>query len=565
MISWIQRTFQHHFRTVFGVLLAVTIISFIVTIGAGPGIGRSDRGDVKREFFGYNLASQGDMGLVMNDAALSIELQVGSSGSDEEQVKTYALERIAALKLADAWSIPPATSSEITDFIKGLRIFAGADGQFDVSRYNSFRDSLKVDSRTSEADIVRVIADQVRVAKVQELLDGPGYVLPADVKRELLRADTTWTIATATVDYASYAPSIAVPDAALEKYYHDNAAKYQIPQRILASTIDFPTAGYAGGVKVTDAEVRSFYDANPGRFPAPKDATEDKGAAKPGQAPAKPKAPDPAADFAAVRPQVEAALRLERAKDLAAKAASDLAFALYEGKVAAGPDLDSFIASRKLTLKPLAPFSTESGPAELGASSDINDAVAKLDAQHYYSEAVTTNAGAAILIWKGTVPARQPALAEVREKVRADYVDAEKRRSFADLGKTLRGIIESRMKAGDSFAKAAEAAQAAQNVKIEVKSLPAFTFRARPQDLSEAAGGALEHLEKGQVSDMIAEADKGTIVAALDKKLPDLSEASPQYAEMRGMLAAYTTRQTASAYLSEIVAQELKRTESVVK
>jgi len=33
MISWIQRSFQHHFRMVFGVLLAVTIISFIFTIG----------------------------------------------------------------------------------------------------------------------------------------------------------------------------------------------------------------------------------------------------------------------------------------------------------------------------------------------------------------------------------------------------------------------------------------------------------------------------------------------------------------------------------------------------
>jgi peptidyl-prolyl cis-trans isomerase D len=40
MISWIQRTFQHHFRTIFAILLALTIISFIFTIGASPGIGR---------------------------------------------------------------------------------------------------------------------------------------------------------------------------------------------------------------------------------------------------------------------------------------------------------------------------------------------------------------------------------------------------------------------------------------------------------------------------------------------------------------------------------------------
>ena len=92
MISWIQRTFQHHFRTVFAILLAVTIISFIVTIGATPGIGRGDRRDIRRDFFGHNLASQEDMGRVMGDASLSVELQAGYAGLDAERIKLYALQ-----------------------------------------------------------------------------------------------------------------------------------------------------------------------------------------------------------------------------------------------------------------------------------------------------------------------------------------------------------------------------------------------------------------------------------------------------------------------------------------
>jgi len=50
MISWIQRTFQQHFKTVFAVLLGLIIISFVFTIGAAPGIGRADRATLKREF-----------------------------------------------------------------------------------------------------------------------------------------------------------------------------------------------------------------------------------------------------------------------------------------------------------------------------------------------------------------------------------------------------------------------------------------------------------------------------------------------------------------------------------
>jgi peptidyl-prolyl cis-trans isomerase D len=178
---------------------------------------------------------------------------------------------------------------------------------------------------------------------------------------------------------------------------------------------------------------------------------------------------------------------------------------------------------------------------------------------------VPTNSGAAILIWKGAVPARQPALAEVRDKVRADYTENEKRKRFVDLGRTLRGLIESRMKAGDPFDKAVAAAQASQGAKMEAKALPTFTLRDRPQDLSQSVAGALEHLEKGQVSEMIMDGDKGIIVGALDKKAPDLSETGPRFAEMRTLIAAFTARQGASSYLSEIVAQELKRTENVVK
>jgi peptidyl-prolyl cis-trans isomerase D len=572
MISWIQRTFQHHFRTVFAVLLAVTIISFIATIGATPGVGRAERRDVKRDFFGYNLASQEDMGRVISDASMSIELQMGSGGVDPEQVKQYALERVAALHLADEWHIPAATPAEVTDYIKTLGMFKGQDGQFDANRYNSFRDSLKLGSQASEGDIARVIGDQVRVQKVEQLLDGPGYVLPADVKTQLVLSDTTWTIATATVDYASFAPDIKASDAELEKYYKDNAAKYQIPQRIVAGYIDYPASNYLNDVKLSELDIRAYYDANPARFPAPKPKVDDKAAAKPDAAkPADaaastpPNKPDSSADYALVKPQVETALRLERARQLAAKAASDLAFALYEAKVTAGPAFDSFLSARKLKIAALAPFSQEAGPAELGNSPDISEALPKLDAQHFYSESVTTPVGAAILIWKGTLPPKQPALADVREKVKSDYLDNEKRKLFVDLGRTLKGLMETRLKAGDTFEKAVAFAASDKKVKIEEKALPAFDLKDRPKDVDQSLTASLEHLDKGQISDMAVEADKGTFVFALDKKAPDLKETSPRFAEMRGMLAGYMARQSASTYLNDLVSQELKRTEIAVK
>ena len=514
MISWIQRSFQHHFKTVFAVLLAVTIISFILTIGATPGIGRADRRVVSRDFFGYNLASRDDMGRIMNEAALSLELQVGSnSGLDETQLRNYALQRVAAVQLAEGWHLPAATTGEETSYIRSLRIFADQNGSFDPARYANFRASLRNNTGTSEAEIARVISDDVHALKAEQLLDGPGYVLTDDVKGQLILADTTWTLATATVDYASFQPTIKPTEAELAKFYQDNDFRYEIPARIVATCLDFSAASYTSQVK---------------------------GAADEKQ-------------------------RLDKAKRMAAKAASDVAYALYESKVTPGAELDAFLAARKLTPKPLAPFAADAGPAELGGSPDVAQAASVLDSRQFYSEALPTPTGAAILLWKESLPARKPLLSEVKAKVAADYAENERRKRFVDLGRTLRGFLEARIKAGDSFDKAAAAAGAANGVKIEAKTLSAFALRSRPKDLNQTVAGELENLGKGQVSEMAVDADKGYLVYAIDKKLPNLSPGGPEFAQMRASLALYTARMNSSSYLDEIVAQELKRTEPSAK
>ena len=237
MISWIQRYFAHHFKTIFAVLLATTIISFIFTIGASPGIGRGDRRVVEREFFGYNLSLQDESQRLMGDASLSANLQLGSASDlDADQIQNYAFQRAGVLHLADEWHIPASTTTEVADMIKTLRLFTGQDGQFDPKAYATFRDNLKTNPRgITEADIARVIGEDVRSKKVQDLLAGPGYVLSSDVKLQLSRADTSWTLATATADYASFTPALKATDADLAKYFDENSFRYEIPPRVVAS------------------------------------------------------------------------------------------------------------------------------------------------------------------------------------------------------------------------------------------------------------------------------------------------------------------------------------------
>ncbi len=556
MISWIQRTFQQHFKTVFAVLLGLIIISFVFTIGAAPGIGQAERASLKREFFGYNLGSSVDQQRLMGDAGLSANLQVGY-GLEAEQIQNYAFQRAATLHLADELHLPAATSAEIAEQIKTLRAFAGPDGQFDAATYKTFRDNLKSNPRLTEADIARVLADDVRADKVQKLLGGPGYVLPSDIKNQLARADTTWTLVTATLDYTSFNPAIPATDVELTKFFEESSFRYEIPPRMVATYADFPASEYLAQVSLNEADVRAYYDSNPARFPKP---------AADAKAPAPVKV-DAAADYAVVRPQVELAIKNERAQRLAAKAASDFVFSLYEAKAVAGsPALANILASRKSALKTLAPFTREAGPAEFGpAATTVAEEAFKLGKDRAYTEAVPTPNGAAVLFWQDTQPARKPAFAEVKTKVSLDYLENEKRKRFVELGRTLRSLIENGLKAGDTFEKATTAAATGTSAKIETKAVAAFTLRNRPQDLDYTVLSTLERLEKGQVSDLAIAADKGTYVYVLDKKIPDFTPTNPLYAETRTQLGTYTARLGSSAYLAEIVETELKRSEPKVK
>lgn len=545
MITWIQTYFQKHFRSIFAVLLGITILSFVFGINASGGFGRPDRQTADRLFFGHNLSSEQDGGRLMRDGANSARLK-GASQLEDSMIQQYALTRVAALALADELHLPIPSEKEVASYISTLRLFQDQQGRFDQKRYSEFADGLKGNTQLTTVDVNRIFRDDTRIEAVNKLIGGPGYVLPADVRDLLSRTDAKWSIAVATLDYASFDAGVTVTDEALKKFFEEKTGNYEVPPRAKLSAVQFNSEEFIPvGVPMPEEQLRAFYNTNLARFPVPPD-TAAKDAA----------APVAGADnFAKVRPQVEAAFRAEMGSRAAVKVANDFAVALYERKAKANSaELTAFLASQKRTATAIEPFSPDTPPAAMPWLAYYGEQVSRLSQERYFSDPLPTPNGAVILLWNDALPSYQPGLAEVREKVASDYKENEKRKRFVAQGQMLNAKLNAAVKAGTPFEKAAA------DSKLEVKPFTNFTLQDTPKDLPASAREALQTVKVGEVAPMIFTGEKGLLVYAAQKQLPDLTPGSPRFTEVRTRLMGYISSATGNAILGGLVKDELDKT-----
>ncbi|WP_438482137.1 hypothetical protein [Oleiharenicola lentus] len=548
MISWIQRTFQQHTKLVFFFLLFAVTIPFVFTIGA-PGVGSAGTKLNKRDFFHVNLGNEEEVRKVMLDGQLSAQLRMNYQAMQNPQA--YSLQRVAGIALADKFHLPQPTADQVSSFVATLPAFRTEQGGFDQARYTQFADSLKAGSQISAADVNRVLRDDVRLEQLGKVVGGPGYVLPYDVKQQLIRSDSSWTVQVATLDYASFNPTIATPDDVLKKFHEDNSFRYEIPARPRMSYVEFKNADFLPPVAPTEAELRAFYNQNQARFPVPAEADKK-------DAPSITPAAAPVDNFPKVRAQVETALKEAAGATHASKAANDLTVALYEQKLTANsPQLTAFLAGQRRPALAIAPFAPDNPPADKPWLGYYGENFSRLNQERFFTDPLQTETGFVVLFWNESLPAHKPLFAEVRERVLADYKEGEKRKLFAAKGTALRAQLQAAATAGaDAFNKAATAE------KLEVKSYANFNLREQPKDMPYPALSTLQTLEKGQVSEMASAADKGYLVYAQDKKLPDVSPASPRYIELQKQLMTFTAGTNENSYLGRLVEEELKRTET---
>ncbi|MEM8868686.1 MAG: hypothetical protein AAGC73_10525 [Verrucomicrobiota bacterium] len=548
MISWIQQRLIRHGRWIFLVLLAIIIVAFVFTIGNTPGCTSNTSNYEPNEFYGYDLNSSVEIGPISQRVALSALLNTGRPIQNQQQFENLAMGRIAALNLADAIGIPRPDADAIAIYLRSKAAFRGPDGKFSADAYSNFIDSIESDPQTDQALVVAVLEEDYRLEQVTTALRGPGYVLPAEALAQIKRDQTTYSLSTANVFYAAFDPEIETPESALIDFYEANKLQYEIPERIEASYIVFPSENYTDLVgEIEETELRQHFISNRAQFVAEYEAANPPAAEEATETEETSEAPEAQApvSFEDVRESVTSSLSSEKALRLSNEAAQAFAYSLYRDEVARdSAAFNALMSSAGLSPSKIEPF-TAADAAQSSLSPEMFAAAFDLSGSRYYSDAYAIEGGYAVLIYEGRIAPEIPPVEAVEETVKIAYLASEKRRLFNEEGLRLKAELDAKLAEEIAFTEAAEA------LELSTKTFEAFKGSEAPQDLNRSVLTQAAQLEVGELSPMIQSAGEAFFVYLSEKSVPEISEDDEDVTKTMSFLKNYSAILSQSSTLNE--------------
>jgi peptidyl-prolyl cis-trans isomerase D len=516
MITSLQNFFLKHNKWLFGGLLVVIIVTFVLTIGPQSFFGSG--GSQQRQalkYYGYDLSSQADqraMGFTAEiSAILHPELRLR-----REQLMDYAYLRVAALGLADQLGIPNPDKDALAGFVETLQIFQDPQtGEFSAESYQRMLEALQSNARFDRESVALVLREDYRISRVRDALGGPAYSLPFENRQDYIDRETSYTITLANFDYESFDPEINPGDDELTQYYKENPSRYEIPETISVTALLFKAEAYLDEVPAPSEELlEAYFTSRKARY------------AKQPEADAAEDAAPVEVTLAEVRDQVVADWQREQAAKVAAKKSEQFSLKLWQNAVLLDSEpYKALLEEFKVQPMPVPPYSREQAPRIAEAPAELLNSmwIYTSNPTRYFSDIAQIADGAVVLVTNGVTEARMPDFAEVRDAVAGDYKLAEKRRLFAEKGAEVKESIESGLSA-QSFAELAE------SLGLAVEQLEPFTGINIPAQLR--AGSLWEqvrYLGEGELSDLILQADKGTFAYVAEKSIPEVDTNSGEY------------------------------------
>ncbi|HCJ12215.1 MAG: hypothetical protein A2Y14_02230 [Verrucomicrobia bacterium GWF2_51_19] len=538
MISFIQNLLGKHHKWLFSILLVIIVISFVFTIGNTPGIGTSKRFKAGSTYFGYNLNDEKDMNRLLQQAYISFVLKTGTPPFHPMIVQQEALMRPALLSLANQLKVPTANEEQVIDYIKSCKMFQNKDGFFDQASYDKFVEDLDANKLMDKATVRTIIEENIRIRIVEKSLEMPAYTLPTEAIDFLKKLKTQWDFVQAEVKLSAFNPQITIAEDVLQKFYDDNQALYQVPERVKAKYIEFVNDAFIAKIAhPSEQELKAFYEANKKLFLP--EAEDNK------TLPA----------FEAIKDDVYSAYMKLLSSQMAEKAASELSYKLYEGKINLNSDaFNKLLADNQVAMKDLKPYSMKNIPKKSDIPQPLLQQALGLDSEHYYSDVASSDKATYILFFEAKLPEQILPFAKVRSRVLERCEKDKKQELFHQKGIELVQALQKEVDGGQSFI------EAAKKAGLELVEFKQYTVESKDKKVPFPVLNALSQLEKGKISAMLDVPQGGLIVYLVQKEVPAIDAKHPEVKQAQERIGNYTSRAVTQGMISEIIQKALEKT-----
>lgn len=545
MITWLQDTFQKHLRWLFLILLGILILTFVLTIGNQSAFtGAPSREQQEINFLGQNLASPQVQLAVSEDGQLSAMLHP-ERRIHGGIIQQYTFNRVAALAIADQLGIPQPSEEALRSYIQGRPLFQGPEGAFSLESYNMMLNQLTSSTRFSQSQVARVLAQDYRIARVVELKGGPGFVHPYEVERIYKENNTVFDLQVGRLQMLSFFPVVDTSEENLRAFYDENTESFRIPERIMAEALSFQADSFVAFVETpAESELRDYFRLNQFRYDTPPEVEEGEDASEVEFTPV---------TYEEVSEQVLNDWRREEATQMAREVAEEFTLQLWEQQIEYGTQVyQNLINQQPVQVLELEPYAPGNPPNVAGIPR--REIVGVFEPNYngrYFSELIQTEAGAALMIYKGTQPSFIPAFEDVQTEVRSRYSMQERQRQLVDKGEELRAQLQEAVDAGKSFE------EACAELELTFIDPEPFSMSSPPDFFDAQAYQAIRNLERGQVSAMIPGQVSSPFYYVEYRTTPTPDENSEEFVELRDTVIEARARGDGWALMQQFTQQQL--------
>ncbi len=154
---------------------------------------------------------------------------LASGRTREEGAISFAWNTFILRDEADRLQIHPS-AEQITDAEKRLPEFQ-QDGQFDPSKYQAFVDKTLKPNGLTAADLDEVVADDLRLRGILDLIKGGAQVPEAMLRENYEKAHAKMHLAVVRLPRADFEKAIQVSDQDIKKYYDEHRDQLKSPEQ----------------------------------------------------------------------------------------------------------------------------------------------------------------------------------------------------------------------------------------------------------------------------------------------------------------------------------------------